>query len=68
MKFQQIIRNFPSMAEARAFYLKDGWVTVDEASDSYIMTKRIAGTKVGEVIINREGFLNTVADELVSME
>lgn len=60
--------NFASLAEARAYYLKRGWVTVDEASDSYIMCnyknedgKRI---KTGEVIINRNGFMDIVAEQL----
>lgn len=57
-------RNFASMAEARAHFLKQGWTTADEGTDSYIMTKHVDGRKVGEVIINREGFLNVVAEAL----
>ncbi len=56
--------NFASMAEARAHFLKKGYYTVDEGTDSYIMHNYANGSKVAEAIINREGFLCVVAEVL----
>ena len=57
-------RTFASIAEARAFYLKRGWVTTAEGTESYTMSLLGEhGDKIGEVMINREGFLNVVAEE-----
>ena len=52
------IKEFASIAEARCHYLLKGYRTVDSNSDSCIMTKHDSeGNKLGEVIINREGFM-----------
>ena len=60
----RITQQFASIAEARAHFLKQGYTTVDEGTDSCIMCKHTNGRKVGEVIINREGFLCVVAEAL----
>lgn len=57
-------KNFACIAEAVAFYFKQGYVTIDESSNSQIMIKKIDGRKCGEVIINKEGFLNVSAEAL----
>lgn len=59
-------KEFASMAEARAFYLEQGYVTSDEGEDSYLMVRRNHPTlQNGEVIINKEGFLLVVAEEIL---
>lgn len=57
-------QQFASMAEARAHFLKQGYSTVDEGNDSCIMCKYANSRKLGEVIVNREGFLTVVAEAL----
>lgn len=56
--------NFTSISQALAHFIKQGWTTADEGTDSYIMVKHVDGRKVGETIINREGFLDVVAEAL----
>lgn len=55
---------FASIAEARAHFLRQGYATVYTGSDSAIMTKHTANTKVGEVIINRNAPLTVVAEAI----
>lgn len=54
-------KEFASVAEAVAHYAKVGYDTVDSASRSRIMRR---GND--EVIINHEGLLHVVAEELTS--
>lgn len=56
--------SFACIAEAVAHYIKQGYHTVDELNDSRIMSKHVDGVKVGEVIINREGFLNVIGEKI----
>lgn len=49
---------FACIAEAVAALVRMGYMTVEEGLDSRIMTKTVAGRKVGEAIINRNGFLD----------
>lgn len=64
-KITKTIKEFASIAEARCHYLLKGYRTVDSNSDSCIMTKHYGeGNKLGEVIINREGFLQVQAEEI----
>lgn len=53
---------FVTIAEARAHFLKQGFNTIDIETDSCIMTKHSNGVKVGEVIINKEGFMKVSAE------
>lgn len=65
MKDIRSSKEFASIAEARCHYLLKGYRTVDSNLDSCIMSKYNADdVKVGEVIINREGFLHIVAEEI----
>ncbi len=57
---------FASIAEARAYFLKKGYMTVESGPDTALMTKHVDGQKLGEVIINREAFMNVTA-ELISL-
>ncbi len=56
--------SFACIADAVAHYLKQGYVTVDGGEQSRIMSKHVDGVKVGEVIINREGFLNVIGEKI----
>lgn len=65
MKDTHITKEFASIAEARCHYLLKGYRTVDSNADSCIMSKYNADdVKVGEVTINREGFMHVVAEEI----
>lgn len=65
MKDIRSSKELASIAEARCHYLLKGYRTVDSNLDSCIMSKYNADdVKVGEVIINREGFLHIVAEEI----
>ena len=64
MTFNKYTVQFASIAEARAHFLRQGYVTVDTSTDGAIMTKHTANTKVGEVIINRNAPLTVVAEAI----
>lgn len=58
-------KEFASIAEARCHYLLKGYRTVESSTESCLMTKHDSeGNKLGEVIINREGFLQVSAEEI----
>jgi len=65
---KQITKIFPSIAEARAHYIRQGYLTVESNEYSAIMTRHRGGNKTGEVIINKDGFLNVLAEELLNEE
>ena len=67
MKTIRETTSFACIAEAVAHYIKQGYHTVVELSDSRIMSKHVDGVKVGEVIINREGFLNVIGEKIEKM-
>ena len=51
-------KEFASIAEARCHYLLKGYRTIESSTESCLMTKHDGeGNKLGEVIINREGFM-----------
>lgn len=54
-------KEFACMAEARAYYLNQGYKTSDETADSYLMVK--FNPVCTEVLIEKEGFLKVVAKE-----
>ena len=65
MKDIRSTKEFASIAEARCHYLLKGYRTGDSNADSCIMSKYNADDlKVGEVIINREGFMHVLAEEI----
>lgn len=64
MSWTKTTHNFTTISEARAYFIKQGYNTVDINNDSAIMSKHINGNKVGEVIINREAFMEVVAEAL----
>lgn len=58
-------KEFASIAEARCHYLLKGYRTIESTAESCLMTKHDGeGNKLGEVIINREGFLQISAEEI----
>ena len=58
-------KEFASIAEARCHYLLKGYRTIESTAESCLMTKHDGeGNKLGEVIINREGFLQVQAEEI----
>lgn len=58
-------KEFASIAEARCHYLLKGYRTIESTAESCLMTKHDGeGNKLGEVIINREGFLHIIAEEI----
>lgn len=60
-----IKQEFASIAEARCHYLLKGYRTIESNSESCLMTKHDSeGEKLGEVIINREGFMLVKAEEI----
>lgn len=64
-KTTKTIKEFASIAEARCHYLLKGYRTIESSTESCLMTKHDAeGNKLGEVIINREGFLQVSAEEI----
>ncbi len=65
MKTFKETKEFASMAEARAFYLKRNYETVyNEADQALLKSKSLKNFK-GEVMINKEGFLKVVAEEVI---
>lgn len=64
MKTTRETKSFACIAEAVAHYLKQGYHTVVELEEGRVMSKHVDGVKVGEVIINREGFLNVIAEKI----
>lgn len=64
-KTSKTIKEFSSIAEARCHYLLKGYRTIESSSESCLMTKHDSeGEKLGEVIINREGFMRVKAEEI----
>ena len=64
-KTAKTIKEFASIAEARCHYLLKGYRTIESSTESCLMTKHDGeGNKLGEVIINREGFLQVSAEEI----
>lgn len=62
MKTFKETKEFASMAEARAFYLKRNYeTTYNEADQAILKSKNFKG----EVMINKEGFLKVVAEEVI---
>ena len=58
-------KEFASIAEARCHYLLKGYRTIESSVGSCLMTKLDGeGNKLGEVIINREGFMLVQAEEI----
>ena len=58
-------KEFSSLSEARCHYLLKGYRTIESSTESCLMTKHDGeGNKLGEVIINREGFLQVSAEEI----
>jgi hypothetical protein len=50
------------VTDAVSHYYKLGYTCVDNEFNSRLMTRVVDGIKLGEVIINREGYLDVVAE------
>lgn len=51
-----------SVTDAVSHYYKLGYTCVDNEFNSRLMTRVVDGIKLGEAIINREGYLDVVAE------
>ena len=64
MAYRKTVNQFVCIAEARAHYLRQGYVTVDDGLHTAIMHKIVNGVKVGEVMINRDAPFTVIAEKL----
>ena len=64
MTYRKTVNQFVCIAEARAHYLRQGYTTVLDDTNTAIMAKVVDGVKMGEVVINREALLTVIAEKL----
>ena len=64
MTYRKTVNQFVCIAEARAHYLRQGYTTTLDDTNTAIMSKVVDGVKMGEVVINREAPLTVIAEKL----